>query len=240
MTVPKLIRPDTALFLDFDGTLAPIQDDPDTVEMVEGLAPVLMTLAGRLDGALAVVSGRGAADLSTRVDTALWRIGTHGLEVCPPGTAAPPEPDTAPADLIHALNRLIDLTPGAWLESKGEVLALHYRQVPHAGISLFELMQDLIAGYAGYTVQHGKMVIEAKPTSANKGRALEAAMQHAPFAGRVPLMIGDDTTDEDAMRAALDLGGSAVKVGTEASTAPWRLADPAAVARWLADAIESE
>lgn len=239
MTVPKLIRPDTALFLDFDGTLAPIQDDPETVEMVDGLAQILMTLSGRLDGALAVISGRGAADLSTRVDTALWRIGTHGLEVCPPGTAAP-EPESAPADLIHALDRLVELTPGAWLETKGEVLALHYRQVPHAGISLFELMQDLVAGYAGYTAQHGKMVIEAKPKRANKGRALEAAMQQPPFAGRVPLMIGDDSTDEDAMRAALELGGSAVKVGNEASAAPWRLADPAAVARWLADAIESE
>lgn len=239
MTEPPALSPNTALFLDFDGTLAPIQDDPDTVTMVAGLAPLLPRLAERLDGALAVISGRGAADLSQRVQTSLWRIGAHGLQVCPPGEAAP-EPVGAPAQLVNALERLVELTPGTRLERKGEVLALHYRQVPQAGTALAEMVAEIASGHDGYSVQHGKMVIEAKPERANKGRALEAAMQHAPFAGRVPLMIGDDATDEDAIRAALKLGGQAIKVGDGASAAPWRLQDPPAVARWLRDAMEGE
>lgn len=234
---PPDITPGTALFLDFDGTLAPIQDDPDTVALVPGMAPVLLDLARYLEAALAVISGRAARDLATRVPDGLWRIGAHGLEVCAPGQTVA-HTAGAPPELAAALDTLVAAHPGAWLEQKGEVLAVHYRQAPDAGPVLLEGTQAIIAGLEGYLVQHGKCVIEAKPERANKGRALAEAMDHPPFAGRTPLMVGDDTTDEDAFQAAISLGGSAVKVGAGETAAPYRLADPAAVAHWLAQAVE--
>ena len=78
------------------------------------------------------------------------------------------------------------------------------------------------------------MVVEVKPASAHKGTALRALMTRAPFAGRRPVMLGDDTTDEDAIAAALALGGVAVKVGAGPSAAPLRAPDPAAVRAWIA------
>ena len=77
------------------------------------------------------------------------------------------------------------------------------------------------------------MVVEVKPATAHKGEALRRLSGMPPFAGRRPLMLGDDTTDEDAFAAAAALGGLAVKVGPGASAARLRAADPAAVRAWL-------
>jgi trehalose 6-phosphate phosphatase len=81
------------------------------------------------------------------------------------------------------------------------------------------------------------MVFEAKPSHAHKGRALARMMQQPPFLGRVPVMVGDDTTDEDAMRVAMDLGGWAVKVGPGASAAEYGLSGPEEVWTWLQAAV---
>jgi len=99
-------------------------------------------------------------------------------------------------------------------------------------------MRVLVSGHPGYKVQRGKMVIEAKPAAANKGRALTARMAGAPFSGCRPVMVGDDTTDEDAFAVALALGGDAIKVGAGQSVARLHLESPAAVAHWLSAAIE--
>ncbi|RMH46076.1 MAG: trehalose-phosphatase, partial [Alphaproteobacteria bacterium] len=76
---PRLARGD-ALFLDFDGTLAEIGPDPDAITLPAGAAALLDGLAAALGGAVAVISGRGLADLAGRVPAGLWRIGAHGLE----------------------------------------------------------------------------------------------------------------------------------------------------------------
>ena len=78
------------------------------------------------------------------------------------------------------------------------------------------------------------MVVEVKPAGAHKGTALRRLMGVPPFAGRRPVMLGDDTTDEDAMHAALELGGTAVKVGLGESVAPRRAQDPEGVRDWVA------
>ena len=228
------LRPDAALFLDFDGTLAPLGDDPDAVRLPPEGAAVLRALHDLLDGALVIISGRDIRDLAARTPLGLWRVGGHGLDVCAPGT--PPEPRasaSAPADLKSGLARLADRFPGARLEDKGAVLALHYRAAPNAGRDLANSAARLIGKYDGYGLQHGKMVLEAKPKAANKGAALAAMMARPDFAGRTPVMVGDDVTDEDAMIAALKAGGAAIKVGAGETAAPWRLAHPGAVWTWL-------
>ncbi|MCD0505168.1 trehalose-phosphatase, partial [Bordetella petrii] len=84
-----------------------------------------------------------------------------------------------------------------------------------------------------FDVQPGKMVFELRPRGVDKGAALRALMKTAPFAGRWPLMIGDDLTDEAAFIAARELGGQGIKIGPGPSAAGWRLDSPQALARWL-------
>jgi trehalose 6-phosphate phosphatase len=84
-----------------------------------------------------------------------------------------------------------------------------------------------------FDVIDGKKVVEARPRGADKGAALRALSRLEPFAGRMPVCVGDDRTDEDAFGAAQTLRGYAVKVGSGLTTARYRLAAPADVRRWL-------
>jgi trehalose 6-phosphate phosphatase len=168
-----------------------------------------------------------------RVPRSLLRVGAHGLEAAAadeaPAAFAPPSPPR----LLSSLAKIAEAHDGVWLEAKGPVVAIHYRKAPHAGRAIYEEVKSAIAAEPGYSAQIGKMVVEAKPASANKGRALAAAMQAPPFSGRMPAMVGDDTTDEDAFKVARDLGGVAVKVGPGDTRADFRLRDPDAVTDWL-------
>ncbi|MBU2534329.1 MAG: trehalose-phosphatase [Alphaproteobacteria bacterium] len=202
-----------AVFLDFDGTLAALQDDAETVWLADGMAPVLEACAHRLDGALAIISGRDADDLARRVPQSLWRFGNHGLRVLAPGEHSGGKMEAAPGRLIEALSDIASRHPGVRVEPKGQVLAVHYRAAPSAEAELGIALRQAIQPFAGYSLQHGKMVYEAKPAAANKGDCLLRAISREPFAGRRPVMIGDDTTDEDAFIAAQSAGGIAVKIG---------------------------
>lgn len=222
-----------ALFLDFDGTLAPLQDDPKTVAMPRASFDALPRLFDALEGALAVVSGRDIRDLAARVPEGVWRVGGHGVDICPPGQTPPSEGRPAPEDLIIGFSRVAERFAGVWCEFKGPIIAVHYRQAPDAQHALGEDLAVVLEGIGGYKLQAGKMVYEAKPLSANKGSAITALMERAPFAGRTPVMLGDDATDEDGFAVVIEQGGFAVKVGEGVSLAQYRLGGPQDVAAWL-------
>ena len=230
---PPPLTAGDAVFLDFDGTLAGLQDDPDTVYLVPGMDRVLEAVARRLGGAFAVISGRDAGDLAVRLPAGLWRVGNHGLIELPPGQGPPAERATAPQDVRAAFDKVCETFPGTRVEAKGPVLALHYRQAPDAAGDISELLATADLAAAGYSLQNGKFVYEAKPEAANKGKALARLMQRAPFAGRRPVMIGDDTTDEDAFIIVNQLGGLTVKVGAGETNARHRLTDVGAVHEYL-------
>lgn len=239
LTVPDpfCLTSNDALFLDFDGTLAPLQDDPDAVHLEADVEGILLQLSAALGGALAIVSGRDIADLAQRVPRTLWRLGNHGLFTAAPGQVAAAPAAGPDAQLLSTLKQLVRANPPARLEVKGPVLALHYRAAPHLEERLKTGLAQALTPFQDYTWQHGKSVLEAKPIGANKGRALMTMLESPPFAGRRPVMIGDDTTDEDAFLAAQKLGGVAIKVGGGQTAAGYRLPDVAGVHAFLKKAF---
>lgn len=227
-----------ALFLDFDGTLAELGPDPDAIALPPGTAGHLARLARRLGGAVALLSGRDIRDLARRTPAGLWRLGGHGLEAVAPDGPIPPPPPPLP-DAVLAPLRAMTAIPGVRLEIKGPVAALHFRAAPEAEPACLAAAATAAAAGAGDLVsQAGKMVVEVKPAAAHKGAALRRLMREPPFAGRRPVMLGDDTTDEDAIAAAEALGGLGVKVGPGPSAASLRTPTPATVRAWLAREAE--
>lgn len=236
MTFPGLIKPDTALFLDFDGTLAPLQDDPDTVFLPDGGGALLSGLSERLGGAMALVSGRDVRDLAKRVPKDLWRAGNHGDLVMRPGTHEADRVEGPPGDLLTAIEALLTRMPEVRLEEKARVLALHTRQHPDMQDAVAQAVAAVLAERSDYRMQRGKDIVELKPAGVHKGEAIRSLLKEKPFCGRAPVFLGDDVTDEDGFEACLALNGSAIKIGEGATIAPHRLSGPDAVWAFLEEA----
>ena len=230
---PGLLSARSALFLDFDGTLTALRDDPDACALPGGGADVLSGLSGRLGGALAMVSGRDARDLTRRTPIELWRAGNHGGIVLPPGQAEPDEVPEAPDALLAVARRVADAHPGVFVEEKAAVLAVHTRACPACEPDVLAALKDAVADVPGYKLQHGKRVIELKPEGVDKGVVIRRLMGEATFEGRVPVFVGDDTTDEDGFAVVRDLHGDAIKVGDGETVARYRLEGPEHVWAWL-------
>lgn len=199
--------------------------------------PLLQRARDHLDGALALLSGRALAELD-RLFTPLRlpAAGLHGLQVrCPDGTLSAPDPDPALAGVIAQAQALAATLPGLIVEDKQHTLALHYRLAPQAAAQVeTQVRRWLDALGAGWRLQHGKAVVELRPAGRDKGAALAQLMRGSVFAGRQPIMIGDDLTDEHAFDMATQLGGFGVLVGpARDSSARARLRDPATVQAWL-------
>ena len=223
-----------ALFLDFDGTLVDLAATPDAIVVPERLAARLAMLAARLDGALALVSGRALIDLERHAGAlGVACAGSHGIDRrLADGRALGDAPEIMPRAAAERLQEFAH-RHGFRLESKPHGSALHYRDNPDLG-EQGHAFASVLAEQHGLAVKHGKFVIELVRPGADKGGAVRAFMQEAPFAGRRPIFIGDDITDEDGMEAATLAGGFGVLVGERTPTAArYGLADPAAVHGWL-------
>lgn len=226
---------DIALFLDFDGTLVELAETPDSIRVSPELSLLLGRLAEKLNGRLAIISGRSIHDLERHLSCAGIAVsGSHGLELrLRDGSLVPL---AVPRGLDHARERsarFAGAIPGLIVEEKPFSIAIHYRKAPERAGEVRAFMERLAAA-TGLILQEGKMVAELRPPGADKGDAVRALMTEPEFAGARPVFVGDDQTDEDAFRAAADLGGGGVLVGPERETAArWRLSAVADVAAWL-------
>ncbi len=228
MAFADFLCPSCALFLDFDGTLVDIAARPESVVIPTGLVDTLARLKQRLDGAVAVVSGRPIAQIDRFLDPLVLCVaGVHGAE----RRRADGSLVRLPVQPLHAVEEaaaaLARAEPRLQAEAKRGSLALHYRQAPELGPLCERTLAAAVARTPGFTLLRGKMVVEAKPAAASKGRAIEAFLREPPFEGRTPVFIGDDVTDEAGFTAVQSLGGLGVKVGEGPTAARERLASPA-------------
>lgn len=236
LTAPPVHATDAiALFLDLDGTLAPLANTPDAVMADARRTSLLQALDKALDGRVAIISGRTLEEIDRIAgDVAHAASGVHGLvRRRRDGSLLTTRPSPGVADAIKAFRGFAMAHPGVIVEDKAVSVGLHYRQSPDTEEGARALARD-IAIQTGLEVQPGHMVIELKTPGADKGQALAAFMAEPPFAGATPIMVGDDLTDEAGFRAAVALGGYGVLVGPEReSAARHRLEDVEAVLTWL-------
>jgi trehalose 6-phosphate phosphatase len=236
----RLKRP--ALFLDMDGVLAPLAATPCAVVPEARRTAILQMIADRFDRRVAIVSGRTIAEIDRIAESAMVSVaGVHGLE----RRRSDGSLDQAAASpgvrmAVKAFDRFAGERPGVIVEDKALSAGLHFRGAPDEAGAVAALARD-VASRTGLTMQPGNLVVELKTPGFDKGTALRAFMQEPPFEGAVPVMLGDDLTDEHGFEAAAALGGFGVLVGPpRATAATFGLPDVAAVLDWLETLEEGE
>lgn len=236
--LPRLL-----IVCDFDGTLAPLVDQPEEAALLPSAGAVLASLAGLYPRIImGFLSGRALDDLVSRTGLAglpVFHGGNHGLELRGPGLEW-----THPAALAtrngmavfaQRLRSAVSAIPGVEVEDKGLTLTLHYRRMDHASLSALKLALLDCHPSAAIHANAGKEAIEYRPAIAwDKGQALLTMAAHAGVSLEAVIYLGDDRTDEDAF-AALAGEGFALRVG-EGSSATRALAqadDPEDAVRFL-------
>lgn len=224
-----------SLFLDFDGTLVDIAETPDAVRVDPDLRTKLARLVRALEGRVALISGRAAADVRRLAGVeGLAVAGSHGQElIWADGRIEAPGRPPALDQARDEMAAFAATAPGLLVEDKPLGVALHFRRAPEqAGAA--QALAAALAARTGLMLQPGKMMIELRAVGGDKGTALERLLAAPAMAGTRPVFIGDDETDEPAFGAAEILGGAGVLVGAERpSLALYRLADVATTRQWL-------
>jgi trehalose 6-phosphate phosphatase len=236
-TPPLPVVRDCCLFLDIDGTLLDLAPTPDAVQVDEPLRSLLRGLEQACDGALALVSGRPIADIDELFDPLFLAVaGVHGCERrdAQGHWMRPAFVESGFGEFCDRLREALSPLDGLLIEDKGYAMAMHYRLSPRLEAPLRAVLSRMRPSLpATHELIEGDEVIEIKPASHDKASAIEAFMQEAPFAGRHPIFIGDDLTDQDGFMAVRRHCGMPIAVGSNVN-AEWRLDEPHSVRRWLA------
>lgn len=236
LPAPKPLRlGETALFLDLDGTLAPIAARPQDVRPDPRRTSLLERLARGLEGRLAVVSGRTLSDVDRILEGCVTAVAAvHGLirrDAAGRLFETPPHPKLSRA--TEAFRAFAARDSGLIVEAKGLSVALHFRLAAHCALAARACAADL-AAETGLLLQDGDMVEELRTPGADKGDSIRAFMSEPPFRGARPVFVGDDTTDEAGFAAVRALGGVGVAVGPlRATGATFRLSGVDAALAWL-------
>lgn len=234
---PRVDPATTAFFLDFDGTLADIVDEPGAARVKPRVAEALARLCAAAGGALAVVSGRDIGQIDVMLSPLLLPVaGVHGLERRDAtGKLHRVAVDEALAARIGArVAALAAAHPGLLREVKPGSVALHYRKRPELAGACLDLARRLAAEDGRIHLLRGRKVVELKFAQRTKGDAIAGFMAEPPFAGRMPLFVGDDVTDEDGFAEVARRGGMAIRIGGGETAAAFRFAGIAAFHDWLA------
>ncbi|MDC7786564.1 trehalose-phosphatase [Rhodoplanes sp. TEM] len=236
---------EVALLLDIDGTLLDFAPTPREVWVPPSLRRTLGGLLARTGGALALVSGRSLADIDLLfAPLELPAIGGHGAELrIAPGERSDPSRTPALDPMVkRKLASVAELGPGVLLEDKGYSLALHYRLAPDKADEVTARVAAICESFPDFPLEAlpGKAVVEVKPAAFDKATAVAELMQLPPFAGRRPVFVGDDVTDERVFPILAPLSGTGFSVGREVDTADGSFDGPADVRAWLDRLLERQ
>lgn len=215
-----------ALFMDFDGTLVPIRENPAECFLSEKIKQQLRSLADSEHVCLTIMSGRSLADVRKRVGIRkIYYGGNHGFDISGPGLKYTHEKALSSEPLMrHVKRRLkheIEGIQGAWIEDKKFTVSLHFRSVkkqylPSVKKVFYKVAREYLQNRSLGVIK-GKKVLELTPRLTwDKGRAVRWIL-HLLNNGWLPIYVGDDTTDETAF-AALKKGGITIRVGKSKST----------------------
>jgi trehalose 6-phosphate phosphatase len=227
-----------ALLLDVDGTLLDIAATPDGVVVPATLRASLHDLLVQSRGAVALVSGR-TIDTLDRLFAPLKcpAIGGHGAEMrlSSDGQVLKQHSSRLNDSLRGRLQELTKIDPALLVEDKLHSVAVHYRLAPKREADLKQRVAAIVAdsGSDRIEILFGKDVIDVKPRDFSKGTAVIELMSHPPFAGRTPLFIGDDTTDESVFAILPELSGTGFSVERKMKGADGVIPSPEHVRSWL-------
>ena len=207
----------TLLAFDFDGTLAPIRENPSDVQLDRGAAALLAETTHREGIVVAIVSGRDADDLASRIEfPGAYLIASHGLEIRGPGGVVVRDMPPLEIDMRSELASEIAAS-GLRIETKKHALALHWRGIPYEAIAPVVEMFREWARERGLDVIEGRCVVEARRAGGGKEEALRW-LARAVGAARV-VYAGDDITDFGPLRFAAE-AGRAVFVASDERVPP--------------------
>jgi trehalose 6-phosphate phosphatase len=239
-TLRVVASPNVALFLDVDGTLLDIADTPDAVSVPVELVASVRRAENKLDGALALISGRVIEDIDRLFDPLRLRAsGVHGAQI-----RLHPDDSTQiiasaiplPSDFAATVDEAVRHFPGILIENKRFSVAVHYRLYPQAARWLRETLQELLrdASLRDVEIQEALYAFELKPRVFDKGKAIASFLSQEPFRGRKPIFVGDDTTDQAGFAEVHSRGGRAYSVGRRRPGVVGFFESPHSVRDWLA------
>jgi trehalose 6-phosphate phosphatase len=246
--VPGAILPHLdkcALLFDIDGTLIDLAPTPDGIFIPPDLPGCLQELWRRTSGALALVSGRMISDIDQiMAPLKLPAVGGHGVEMRARADGEVQLAQVKPMDahLKKRFTALGNFSPGILIEDKGYSVAIHYRLAPEAERYIFDSIAAIRADLpeAPIEILNGKFVVEIKHEGFSKATAVRELMTLPPFAGRRPIFLGDDVTDETVFAIMADIDGIAYSVGRKAQGVAGHFDSPHDVRMWLAAMIKEQ
>ena len=212
--LPKELQ-QIALFLDVDGTLYEIEKSPILVRPCFRLQKKLHVVRNRLEGALALISGRSLNDLDRIFNKSQIPVaGNHGAQLRDAlRYKASPAYTENVKGIMCKIRRLLDKRDNLYIENKGSNLTVHFRNSTIQRKKIKNIIMKLVKYEPNLTYLEGKEVLEIKPMGHNKGTAISYFMRTKPFINRRPIFIGDDVSDEDGFETVNKKGGWSVRVG---------------------------
>lgn len=244
------------MFLDYDGTLSPIVNDPDRAFMSDEMRAAVREVAKRFP--TAIVTGRCRDKVYDFVRLAeLYYAGSHGMEIQGPKELKQPGNGAvlfqAASDFIPIINEVHAIlsektrsTPGAKVEHNKFCLSVHFRCVDEKRwAELAEQVKDVLSDYPGLRLTPGRKVLEIRPAIKwDKGKALEFLLGSLGFADAdnvFPVYIGDDRSDEDAFKVLKERNkglGILVSKAPKETNASYTLREPSEVKSFLQHLVE--
>ncbi|XP_072972702.1 probable trehalose-phosphate phosphatase 6 isoform X2 [Typha angustifolia] len=229
------------MFLDYDGTLSPIVDDPDSAFMSDSMRAAVRNLARHFP--TAIVSGRCRDKVFSLVRLAeLYYAGSHGMDIKGPAKG----PKYTKAKVYKTLLEKTKSITGSKVEHNKFCVSVHFRCVDEkCWGSLAEQVRSVLKDYPKLRLSLGRKVLEIRPTIKwDKGKALEFLLESLGFAdcnNVLPVYIGDDRTDEDAFKVLRERGqglGILVSKFPKETNASYSLQEPAEVMDFLLRLVE--